>query len=116
VGGYDDWVRQRGSDNPINPGKPPVVSEKQRPKRQSKQTISYKEQRELEDLPATIEMLEAEQKELYRSMSDPEFYQKNGPEVAGAIARLKSIEKELDETYRRWEVLDMKAREAATGR
>ena len=31
VGGYDDWVRQRGSDNPINPEKPPVVSEKQHP-------------------------------------------------------------------------------------
>jgi ABC transport system ATP-binding/permease protein len=116
VGGYDDWVRQRAPDNPTNPEKPPVVSEKQRPKRQPKQAISYKEQRELEDLPGTIEMLEAEQHELYRSMSDPEFYQKNGPEVAGAIARLKSIEKELDEAYRRWEVLDMKAREAATGR
>ncbi len=116
VGGYDDWVRQRGSDSPVNAAKPSVASEKQRPKRKPGQTISYKEQRELEDLPGVIELLEAEQNELYRSMSDPEFYRNNGPEIAGIKARLKAIEQQLDETYRRWEVLDMKAGDAATAR
>ncbi len=113
VGGYDDYVRQRRSDSPINPGKPSVMSAKQRPKRERRQTISYKEQRELEDLPGVIELLEAEQNELYQSMSDPTFYQKNRPELASAKAKLKALEQKLDETYQRWEVLDMKAREVA---
>ena len=116
VGGYDDWVRQRRPDGAINPAKPSVISEKQRPKRECRQTISYKEQRELQDLPGVIELLEAEQNELYRSMSEPAFYQKSGPEIAAAKARLKEIEQELDEAYQRWDALDMKARDAATVR
>jgi ATP-binding cassette subfamily F protein uup len=116
VGGYDDYVRQRSSESPTSPGKPPVVPEKQRAKRERKQSISFREQRELEELPGIIELLEAEQNELYQSMSDPTFYQKNGAEVAGAKARLKAQEQQLEETYQRWEVLDMKAREAAAAR
>jgi ATP-binding cassette subfamily F protein uup len=116
VGGYDDWVRQRRPESAVNPGKPPVIAEKQRPKRECRQTISFKEKRELQDLPGVIELLEAEQNELYRSMSDPTWYQKSGPEIAAAKARLKEIEQELDETYQRWEALDMKARDAETVR
>jgi len=116
VGGYDDYLRQRKSDSPINPVKPPVSREKPRPKREPKQTISYKEQRELEALPGVIELLEAEQSELYQSMSDPTFYQNNGTEIAGAKAKLKALEQKLDEAFQRWEILDRKAREAATDR
>lgn len=116
VGGYDDWVRQREPEHPISAEKPPVKPANQRPKRQPKPGLSFKEQRELEDLPEAIEILEAEQKELYRSLSDPEFYRKNGAEAATAVARLKSIEERLDESYRRWEFLDMKAAEPAVSR
>jgi ATP-binding cassette subfamily F protein uup len=108
VGGYDDWVRQSRSEVPAAPAKPPVTPEKQRPKRQPRLTISFTEQRELQDLPGVIELLEAEQNELYRSMSEPAFYQKGGPEIAAAKTRLKAIEEKLDETYRRWEALEMK--------
>ncbi|MGO9016961.1 MAG: ATP-binding cassette domain-containing protein [Syntrophobacteraceae bacterium] len=114
VGGYDDWERQSGSDRPVNPGKPPVTSDKQRPKSEYRQTISYKERCELEDIPGIIELLESEQKELYKSMSEPTFYRKNGTEIATAKVRLKIIEQELDEAYQRWDVLDMKARDAVT--
>ncbi len=115
VGGYDDWVRQSGPKEPSRPEKP-VKSEKQRPKRESRLTISYKEQRELEQIPGIIELLEAEQNELYRSMSDPAFYRESGAEVATAKARLQAIEEELEEAYQRWEILEMKARDAANAR
>jgi ATP-binding cassette subfamily F protein uup len=116
VGGYDDYLHQRKTDSPINPGKPPVLKEKPRPRREPKQTISYKEQRELEALPGVIELLEAEQSELYQSMSDPMFYQNNGTEIAAAKARLRALKEKLDEAYQRWEILDRKAGEAATDR
>jgi ATP-binding cassette subfamily F protein uup len=108
VGGYDDWVRQREPDPRISAEKPPVTPANQRPKGQSKPKLSYKERRELEELPEAIEILEAEQKELYRSLSDPEFYQKKGAGAAATLVRLKTIEEQLDETYRRWEFLDSK--------
>ena len=115
MGGYDDWVRQRRPDSPANRAKPPPISEKQRPKRETRQTIIQRTARTA-GFPEVIEPLEAEQNELYRSMSEPTFYQKSGPDRAAAKARLKEIEQELDETYQRWDALDIKAREAATVR
>ena len=78
--------------------------------------MTFKEKRELEELPEIIENLEAERNELYRSMSDPEFYRKNGPEVASALAKLKTVELQLDTAYSRWEALDTKAREVSVAR
>jgi len=54
-------------------------------------------------------MLEAEQSKLYQFMSDPSSYRQSGPDIAHAKARLTSIERELDEAYERWEILDAKA-------
>ncbi|MFZ2445009.1 MAG: ATP-binding cassette domain-containing protein [Syntrophobacteraceae bacterium] len=105
VGGYDDWLRQRIPAVPVKPEKAPRA-ERQRPRRESRQTLSFREQRELETLPELIENLEAEQKDLYRSMSDPSFYRLNGPEIAGAKARLEAVERELEDAYKRWETLD----------
>ena len=39
-------------------------------------------------------------------MADPSFYQQAGPDIAGAKARLASLEQELAEAYQRWEALD----------
>ncbi len=109
AGGYDDWLLQRLPDTPTRPEKPPSQARKERPRRETRQTISFKEQRELESLPEVIELLEGEQDELYRKLSDPSFYQQSGSEVAGVKFRLGTLERELDEAYQRWEVLEGKA-------
>jgi ABC transport system ATP-binding/permease protein len=114
VGGYDDWVRQRQPEVRPEAPRPTVKPETQRPKRPPKPGLSFKEQRELEALPEAIETLEAEKEELYRSMSDPEFYRKNGAGAASELARLKSVEEQLDESYRRWEFLETKASETVS--
>lgn len=107
VGGYDDWVRQREPEP--RPAPPPAKPEKERRTRPPKPGLTYKEQRELEALPETIETLEAQKEELYRSMSDPEFYRKNADGGAAALARLRAVEEQLEESYRRWEFLDQRA-------
>ncbi len=107
VGGYDDWVRQR--EPAPRPAPPPAKPEKERRTRPPKPGLTYKEQRELEALPETIETLEAQKEELYRSMSDPEFYRKNADGGAAALARLKTVEDQLEESYSRWEFLDQRA-------
>lgn len=115
VGGYDDWLSQRKMVTTIiRQEKPPGRSGQGRPRREPRQTLTYKEQRELESLPEAIEILEAEQSKLYQAMSDPSFYQLTGPEIAGAGARLKAIEGELEGAYQRWELLDAKARAVGT--
>ncbi len=105
VGGYDDWLRQRRLPEP------PIKAEKvkagrPKPARERRQTLSFKQQRELEALPQQIEALEAEQKNLYQAMSDPSFYQQAGDEIASAKARLEALEQEIETACLRWEELE----------
>jgi ABC transport system ATP-binding/permease protein len=106
VGGYDDWLRQRALEAPARLERIATRPEKPRPVRDRRPTLSFKEQRELESLPLYIESLETEQAALVRNLSDPSFYRQAGAEIAGAKARLESLEQELDEAYQRWEALE----------
>ncbi len=51
-------------------------------------------------------MLEGEKEDLFKSMSDPLYYKKGKEAMAAASARLEVLEKEIETTYLRWEVLD----------
>lgn len=106
IGGYDDWQRQsEGSRNNvmerIPPKTAPVRRQCERPRK-----LTFKEQRELEALPQRIESLEAEQQQLYQTMSDPLFFQKGKEEIAKINGRASSLESELAEAYQRWETLE----------
>ena len=105
VGGYDDWIRQR----PAAPG-PKVEKEKNKaktPPTQRARRLSYKEKRELEELPRRIESLEDEQGELQRTLADPALYQRNdAAEIGRAQDRLQAVETELETAYERWTELE----------
>jgi ATP-binding cassette subfamily F protein uup len=109
VGGYDDWLRQRPTaKSASDKGKP---RQEASPKRQpaGKRTpgkLSYKDQRELESLPARIESLEAAQSQLHQRMAEPGFYRQAGEDVVVARNRLAAVEVELREAYARWELLE----------
>ena len=67
--------------------------------------LSYKEQRELEELPGRIEALEAEQKALGERLASNELYT-NEPQRAGELqARYAQIEEALMAALERWELL-----------
>jgi ATP-binding cassette subfamily F protein uup len=113
VGGYDDWLKQRGESVPPGTGTAPPPREKPRPKREGPRKLSFRERRELSELPgrirnteAEIAALEAERDELQRSMADPAFYRQEGERVAQGRARLEAVQIEIDEAYRRWESLE----------
>ena len=106
IGGYDDWqrqseVKQKNVTEKISAKTEPVRKQSERPRK-----LTFKEQRELEALPQRIEVLEAEQQQLYEAMSDPMFFQKGKEEVANVKARVSSLERELAEAYQRWEALE----------
>ena len=103
IGGYDDWLRQR---QPVEPDVKPKTAEKPATVAKTKpRKLSFKEQRELENLPARIEELESEQHALVEKMADPTLYQGDGSGAAQAKARLEAIENELGVAFVRWEKL-----------
>ncbi len=100
VGGYQDWLRQRTVPAPSK--KAAAVLPKPRPQKTRK--LNYKEQRELANLPEQIETLETEQAELQSLISQPDFYR--GDQINQSLARLKTLEAELQTAYERWEILE----------
>ncbi|MEM8944406.1 MAG: ATP-binding cassette domain-containing protein [Planctomycetota bacterium] len=111
VGGYDDWVRQRMQlDQPAEVNAKPEVVEKpvESPTAESTKPrkLTYKDQRELDQLPAKIETLEAAAAQLHTVMAEPEFYKQPSDEIAARQAELKDIEQQLGTAYARWEELE----------
>jgi ATP-binding cassette subfamily F protein uup len=71
-----------------------------------KRRLSFKEQRELEDLPERIARLEQRQKELNVEMSAPGFFQSGGTRIAAVTTELGRVSDELLHCYERWELLE----------
>ena len=72
----------------------------------AKKRLSYKEQRELDAMPQTIDALEAEQRALQQRIADPAFYRQDKAAIAVGLAALDSINDKLATAYARWEQLD----------
>lgn len=104
VGGYDDWLRQR-RPAPLEVKKI-QKPQKLRPQRARPRTLTFKENRELEALPALIESLESERDSLYETLGDPHFYQREGRRIPELKTRIGEVEGGIADAYERWEVLD----------
>jgi ATP-binding cassette subfamily F protein uup len=107
VGGYSDWERVRDTvaATPKPAPKPAsVVAQQQNVAKQKK--LSYKEQRELEELPKLIAALEDEQGVLAGQLSDPDFYKKTPAEAKRLHARVAEIEQELMAALEKWEAIE----------
>ncbi len=68
--------------------------------------LSYKEQRELEALPAMIEALEAEQAILQATVHSPSFYKESKDVIAATLARLADVERDVLGALERWDALE----------
>ena len=106
VGGYDDWLRQRPQH-----GKPRKASFRKQdiPRAQTpivRLKLGFKQQKELNALPDTIEWLEREQHDLFQDMGDPGFYKKDRADIVAANNRLEAVKKLLEDAYARWEKLE----------
>lgn len=117
IGGYEDWIRQGGvwpTDNQgakseesaaedssaATPSKPASAS----PAKSKK--LSYKLQRELDQLPAELEKLEAKVESVQAEIAAPEFYQQDATEVQKKLDALAELENTLQARYARWEELE----------
>ena len=111
VGGYSDWLRQRPA---VKPPAPPSPARTGEVAKKTPVKMSYKETRELEQLPLQIEALESEQRALAEAMSGPEYHKRSGEQVRNDAARATEIERALEAAFERWAELD--AKKSASGR
>ncbi len=114
VGGFDDWQRQSQErvtlTGPLGELQRNKAGGRAKPgKTEQPKKLSYKEKREFEKLPSTIERLENQIAMIHSQMGSPDFYQKPGSEISEVQTSLKSIETELSSAYLRWESLDQVA-------
>jgi ATP-binding cassette subfamily F protein uup len=112
-GGYEDWKLQRARAQALVSAPAPTPAGASRPApptaaapaAPARTKLSYKEQRELDALPARIDALEVEHKALVERLSSGELYTKERQRVPELQARLQAVEVELHQALERWEVL-----------
>lgn len=117
-GGYDDWLRftqlrlqdsredKRANESgqakakqntPTKPAVKPATK------------LSFKEQKELDEIPAKIEQLETEQSTINTQLADGEIYKSQAEKVKSLQERIIEIESLLEKMLARWEELDAKS-------
>jgi ATP-binding cassette subfamily F protein uup len=120
VGGYSDWLRQSQSTTQRHPAEsesaatrsappPRVLPEAAGPAPATKRKLDYKRTRELEQLPARIESLEARLAALTKAMNDPAFYRRDSDAITDHHGEVASVQLELEAAYLRWEALESEA-------
>ena len=93
-------AKQTAEDDARAPEKPTAgAKEDKTPKKKNK--LSYKDQRELDALPAEIESLEACHAELLEIIAQPDFYEQSPDEVATTLNAVTESEQALDRALER---------------
>ncbi len=105
IGDYDDWLRQKQAASDESKNKISHKIKKERKQNKSKK-LSYKESRELEQLPNLIEEFEFQIEILQNKLADPNFYHQDNVTIAETNEKLKSLQARLDDAYQRWELLE----------
>lgn len=112
VGGYQDYLEQRPDQTVVDQK---MAVKKAQAKAEAavapvapapKKKLSYKDQRELELLPAEIEALEKEQAELSDKLADGSWFVTDAAAATKASERLGEIDEILLEKMERWDELE----------
>ena len=112
VGGYSDWQRQRpvpvvaGAAPKLTPQVPREAPVAPVPSVLLKRKLGFKEQRELEQLPALIETLEFQVALETTRVSSPDLYREGSAAVQAANRQLSELQSKLESAYARWSELD----------
>ena len=111
VGGYQDYLLQRPNqtvvDQKSDVKKAQAKAEANKVAAPAKKVkLSFKDQRELEQLPAEIENLEAEQSTLSDQLADGSWFVQDAAAATQASQRLAEIEEQLLEKLERWDELE----------
>ena len=114
VGGYTDWERVKSVAPAPAAAKPAaaakVVEAAPAAAAAKKVKLSYKEQRELEELPKQIAALEDEQSAITQQLNAPDFYKTNPADAKRINARFAELDDLLMAALERWEIIEARSR------
>ena len=126
VGGYSDWERVKATEPapapkatapqaapaaaPAPAHKTSEMSSTAQSTPAKKVKLSYKEQRELEELPQLIATLEDEQSAITAQLNSADFYKQNPGDARRLSARHAEIDDLLLDALERWERIEARAR------
>ncbi len=120
IGGYTDWERVRPAANAAGSsartdskptsaaagsGNAPNAAPTAKPKK-----LSFKEQRELDALPALIAHLEVEQAQVAQRLADPDLYKQKPADVQKLHRRHAELDTQLMETLEKWEAIEARSK------
>ncbi len=112
VGGYSDWQRVRSTKTPAAPASAqkvePTGAKPGPAPAKAKAKLSFKEKRELDEMPERIERLEAEQRDITAKLNDPVLYREQPQQVKALQIRFAAIEEALMQALTRWDELTAK--------
>lgn len=100
AGGYEDWERQRAPKQEPKRPSAPKADAPAAPKAKTK--LSYKDQRDLDQLPARIEELEAAIARDEKALADPDLYTKNPDRFAALTKAIDKARDDKDAAEMRW--------------
>lgn len=122
VGGYHDAQEQRANSLSQQAKAQAAAYEAAKKKEENKQRqdvrpragkkLSYKLQKELEDLPLRIEELENEIAQLQEQINDPAFFSDMKNDTQATLTRLADAEAEFETAFERWEELEAMQKES----
>lgn len=109
VGGYSDWLRQghqlTEADNPIEARAKKSETKKQH-RNKGRIKLTYKDQRELDQLPDEIASIEASIATLQETASSADFYSQPKEQVRRKLQELRQAESLLEQRIERWSELE----------
>lgn len=114
AGGYYDAYQQQQNTKPIEKpasnttneskiGEKTIANERSR---ESSKKLSYKQVRELESLPAKLDLLENDIAQLQSQIADGEFFNQPHEITSKVLQALTDKEHELEQAFSRWEELE----------
>jgi ATP-binding cassette subfamily F protein uup len=117
IGGYTDWERMRSTSQAAtakNTGKteskPSGKDIQAKPASSKQKKLSYKDQRELDELPLLIAQLEQEQKAVSDRLADPDLYTQQPDEAQRLNQRFAEIDQLLLANLEKWETIEARAK------
>lgn len=109
VGGYSDWLAQRRTPSSSRfaggSAKPAEVVATPAPA-VAKRKLTYKDQRELDELPGRIDKIETAIAEMIAQTQEPSFYRRNAADITEHNRLIALKQQELETAYARWQALE----------
>ena len=114
VGGYQDYVRQRGGRTPASSARTskPAVAPTPKP-RSPRDGLTFKEQHELDGLPARIAKLESDIGRIESALAEPDAYARDADRFHKLTQWLDRSKEELEAAEERWLALAEKSEATA---